>query len=125
MGIQQQIQQATINALEQLYGKSFTTKDFQINKTKPEFEGNYTIVLFSLLNLQFAKKIKANAECMFGIQNLLNFLPKDPIMRPFDPFDKAVDDPVVNPFGYTFDPSYNYAPMMKRRVVIGLRWTFN
>lgn len=49
MGIQQQIQQATINALEQLYGKSFTTKDFQINKTKPEFEGNYTIVLFSLL----------------------------------------------------------------------------
>lgn len=49
MGIQQQIQQATINALEQLYGKSFTTKDFQINKTKPEFEGDYTIVLFSLL----------------------------------------------------------------------------
>lgn len=48
-GIQQQIQQATIHALEQLYGKTFTTKDFQINKTKPEFEGDYTIVLFSLL----------------------------------------------------------------------------
>lgn len=49
MGIQQQIQTATINALEQLYGKTFTAKDFQINKTKPEFEGDYTIVLFSLL----------------------------------------------------------------------------
>ncbi|NCU06073.1 MAG: arginine--tRNA ligase [Chitinophagaceae bacterium] len=49
MAIQQQIQQAAINSLEQLYGKTFTTKDFQINKTKPEFEGDYTIVLFSLL----------------------------------------------------------------------------
>ncbi|HLP37332.1 arginine--tRNA ligase [Lacibacter sp.] len=49
MAIQQQIQQAAINSLEQLYGKAFTAKDFQINKTKPEFEGAYTIVLFSLL----------------------------------------------------------------------------
>lgn len=49
MAIQQQIQQAAIKALEDLYGKTFTAKDFQINKTKPEFEGDYTIVLFSLL----------------------------------------------------------------------------
>lgn len=49
MNIQQQIQQAAIKALENLYGKTFTAKDFQINKTKPEFEGDYTIVLFSLL----------------------------------------------------------------------------
>lgn len=49
MAIQQQIQQAAINSLEKLYGKTFTAKDFQINKTKPEFTGDYTIVLFSLL----------------------------------------------------------------------------
>ena len=49
MAIQQQIQQAAIESLEKLYGKTFTAKDFQINKTKPEFEGDYTIVLFSLL----------------------------------------------------------------------------
>jgi arginyl-tRNA synthetase len=49
MAIQQQIQQAAIESLEKLYSKSFTPKDFQINKTKPEFEGDYTIVLFSLL----------------------------------------------------------------------------
>ncbi|MEJ8816306.1 arginine--tRNA ligase [Lacibacter sp. H407] len=49
MAIQQQIQQAAIKSLEQLYGKTFTAKDFQINKTKPEFEGDYTVVLFSLL----------------------------------------------------------------------------
>ena len=49
MAIQQQIQKAAIESLEKLYGKSFSAKDFQINKTKPEFEGDYTIVLFSLL----------------------------------------------------------------------------
>jgi arginyl-tRNA synthetase len=49
MAIQQQIQQAAIKSLEQLYGKTFTATDFQINKTKPEFEGDYTVVLFSLL----------------------------------------------------------------------------
>lgn len=49
MAIQQQIQEAAIKSLEQLYGKTFTTGDFQINKTKPEFEGDYTVVLFSLL----------------------------------------------------------------------------
>jgi arginyl-tRNA synthetase len=49
MAIQQQIQQAAIRSLEQLYGKVFTANDFQINKTKAEFEGDYTVVLFSLL----------------------------------------------------------------------------
>ncbi len=49
MAIQQQVQQAAIESLDKLYSKTFTAKDFQINKTKPEFEGDYTIVLFSLL----------------------------------------------------------------------------
>ncbi|HMO32482.1 MAG TPA: arginine--tRNA ligase [Lacibacter sp.] len=49
MGIQEQIRQATIRSVEQLYGKTISGSDFQINRTKPEFEGDYTIVLFSLL----------------------------------------------------------------------------
>ena len=49
MVIQELIQEAAIKSLEQLYGKTFTANDFQINKTKPEFEGDYTVVLFSLL----------------------------------------------------------------------------
>ena len=43
------IQAAAIESLEELYGYQFTDKDFQVNETKPEFEGDYTIVLFSLL----------------------------------------------------------------------------
>jgi arginyl-tRNA synthetase len=43
------IQQQVITALSTIYNQPFTEKDFQINQTKPEFEGDYTIVLFSLV----------------------------------------------------------------------------
>ena len=49
MSIVQQLQQAVVKSLNNLYNQSFTNKDFQINLTKPEFEGDYTVVLFSLL----------------------------------------------------------------------------
>jgi arginyl-tRNA synthetase len=45
------IQSAAIGSLSELYGQDFTEKDFQINETKPEFEGDYTIVLFALIKL--------------------------------------------------------------------------
>ena len=38
-----------IAALSALYNQPFSEKDFQINLTKPEFEGDYTVVLFSLV----------------------------------------------------------------------------
>jgi outer membrane receptor for ferrienterochelin and colicins len=44
-------------------------------------------------------------------------------MRPFDPFDKNVNDPVNNPYGYTFDPSYNYASMQGIRGFFGIRYS--
>ncbi len=43
------IQAATIEGLGELYSQEFSEKDFQVNETKPEFTGDYTIVLFSLL----------------------------------------------------------------------------
>jgi arginyl-tRNA synthetase len=49
MSIVKQIQQAAIQSLNELFNQSFTDKDFQLNQTKPEFEGDYTIVLFSLV----------------------------------------------------------------------------
>ena len=49
MSIVKQIQQAAIHSLNELFNQSFTNKDFQLNQTKPEFEGDYTIVLFSLV----------------------------------------------------------------------------
>ncbi len=49
MLIVEQLQKSTIESLTALFGQAFTEKDFQVNQTKPEFEGDYTVVLFSLL----------------------------------------------------------------------------
>ena len=80
---------------------------------------------YSILNLQVTHKLGDRLELVAGVQNLLDFLPRDPIMRPFDPFDRHVDDPVTNPYGYTFDPSYNYAPMVGRRFHLGINARFH
>ncbi|MEO6406959.1 MAG: arginine--tRNA ligase [Ferruginibacter sp.] len=49
MSIVEQLQEAVITSLSHLYKKEFSVADFQVSQTKPEFEGDYTIVLFSLL----------------------------------------------------------------------------
>ncbi len=49
MLIVEEIKSSVCKTLESLYGKGFTENDFQINLTKPEFVGDYTVVLFALL----------------------------------------------------------------------------
>lgn len=75
---------------------------------------------FTLQNIQVTKKFKNNLEIYGGVKNLFDFIPDNPILRPFDPFDKNIS--VNNPYGYTFDPSYNYAPVQGRRFFIGIRY---
>lgn len=77
-----------------------------------------------LMNIQATKKFNFGLEVYAGIKNLLNFMPKDPLMRPFDPFDKTANDTQTNPNGYVFDTSYNYAPMQGIRGFVGLRYMF-
>lgn len=77
---------------------------------------------FTLMNLQVSGKLGGSCEMYVSVKNILNFMPRDPILRPEDPFDKRVNDPVNNPSGYTFDPSYNYAPLMQRRLLVGFRY---
>lgn len=76
---------------------------------------------FTLANLQLTQRIGKKVEVYGGVKNLLNFMPENPILRPEDPFDKRVSDSVNNPNGYTFDPSYNYAPLSGRRMFLGVR----
>ncbi len=79
------IQEAVVKSLEELYGRQFSEKDFQINETKPEFEGDYSIVLFALVkNLQVAPDvlaknlgdhlIKNNPELLSGYNVIKAFL---------------------------------------------------
>lgn len=87
---------------------------------------------FSIHNIQVTWKPRRKSsdgskpsddfEIYFGVKNLFNFYPReDVILRPHDPFDKRADDPVDNPNGYTFDPSYNYAPVQGVRGFVGVR----
>ncbi|MES2620490.1 MAG: TonB-dependent receptor [Bacteroidota bacterium] len=78
---------------------------------------------YCIMNIQFTKQLPKNFELYAGVKNLLNFIPKNPILRPFDPFNKTVE--VDNPNGYIFDPSYNYAPVQGVKGFVGVRWTMN
>lgn len=49
MSIIELVQQHAIESLKALFNGDFTEKDFQVNQTKPEFRGDYTVVLFSLV----------------------------------------------------------------------------
>lgn len=87
------------------------------NDYRPEYSPFY-----NLANIQVSKSFKSGFEVYAGIKNLFNFTPKDPLMRPFDPFDKNVDDPISNPNRYTFDTTYGYAPMQKIRGFLGVKY---
>ena len=49
MSIVEILQKSTVQSLNALFDQAFIQKDFQVNQTKPEFEGDYTVVLFSLV----------------------------------------------------------------------------
>jgi outer membrane receptor for ferrienterochelin and colicins len=78
---------------------------------------------YALLNVQLKHRISERVECYGGVKNLLDFVPDDPLMRPFDPFDREVNEPISNPNGYSFDTSYMYAPMQGARGFLGIRFT--
>ena len=73
MGIVTQVQDAVSRELKFLYNAAFESTEIQINETKPEFEGEYTVVLFALL-----KPLKKSPDALgneLGTR-LLNTYPK-------------------------------------------------
>ena len=86
---------------------------------------------FGLLNVQVSKSFN-NLEVYAGVKNLLNFIPKNPLLHPDDPFDRpggkyfdanGAPRPDTNPNGYTFDTTYNYAQLQGAKMQVGIRWT--
>lgn len=87
---------------------------------------------FGLVNLQVTKSFGNRWEIYGGVKNLLNFIPSNPLLHPDDPFDRAGGPyfdtsgnprPDTNPYGYTFDTSYNYAPVQGIKGFLGVRFT--
>src|SRR5690348_3254006 len=57
MSIVSEIKPLVAKALKELYDQDITPSDLTINSTKPEFEGDYTLVMFS-----FVKQLKKAPE---------------------------------------------------------------
>lgn len=57
MSIARQVKIYVAEAIQQLYGSTFNEADLTVNVTKPEFEGDYTLVMFS-----FIKQLKKSPE---------------------------------------------------------------
>lgn len=59
MSVVAQIKSAAAKAINSLYQVSLTDNDILVNATKPEFEGDYTVVLFA-----FIKQLKKSPEAL-------------------------------------------------------------
>jgi arginyl-tRNA synthetase len=59
MSIVKTIQQSVTESLAALFGQPFAATDFQVNKTLDDFEGDYTVVLFSLV-----KKLRQSPDAL-------------------------------------------------------------
>lgn len=59
MSVVKQIKEAASQALNQLYGMDIEAGNILVNETKPEFEGDYTLVMFS-----FIKQLKKSPEAL-------------------------------------------------------------
>lgn len=85
------------------------------NDPRPEYSPWYALV-----NVQARHRFSDRFEVYGGVRNLLDFVPENPLLRPFDPFDRTVNDPVGNPYGHSFDASYMYAPLQGVRGFMGI-----
>ncbi len=108
--------QISIDYTGNLYGPMrlpLLENDFRPEYSKP----------FSIQNIKISKAFNKGFEAYFGARNILNFTPPDySILRPHDPFDRLVDDPVDNPNGYSFDPTYIYTSFQGITFFVGLRY---
>jgi arginyl-tRNA synthetase len=97
MSIVQETRQAAIRAITELYSVTPEESGIQINQTKPEFEGNYTVVLFALikqlrkspeqLGKEIGEKMVADNPGLFTafnvIKGFLNLTVSDALLHQF------------------------------------------
>ena len=84
MTIEQQIINAALAAVKELYGQEVPEKMVQLQKTKKEFEGNLTLVVFPFLNIsrkkpdetarEIGEYIKQNCEAIADFNAVGGFL---------------------------------------------------
>ncbi len=76
---------------------------------------------YSIQNIQLTKKFKNGLEIYTGLKNIFNFIQKDPLLRPFDPFNRQTN--IDNPNNYVFDNTYGFTSTQGIKGFAGLRYT--
>ncbi|MCK7531394.1 MAG: hypothetical protein MZV63_10340 [Marinilabiliales bacterium] len=71
MFIEQEIVSQTVIGVEKLYHQRIGTETIQVEKTNPEFEGDYTLVVFPLL--RYSKKSPQITAEELGAYLISNF----------------------------------------------------
>ncbi len=84
MNIESKIAESVIKGLKQLYGQEVPTSQVQLQKTKKEFEGHLTLVVFPFLKLskkkpedtaqEIGEYLKANDPAIFAFNVIKGFL---------------------------------------------------
>jgi arginyl-tRNA synthetase len=84
MSIVVNIQQKVTAALSAIYTQAFSEKDFQINLTKPEFTGDYTVVMFALVkSLKLSPDVIGNQLGEYLTLNYPDFFTRFNIIKGF------------------------------------------
>jgi arginyl-tRNA synthetase len=81
MSLVQKIKEACAKTIEEIYKVPIFADDILLNQTKPEFEGNYTVVLFALvkqlrkspeqLGKEIGDHLTSNNETLFSSYNVI------------------------------------------------------
>lgn len=64
MGLVENIKQAAVNAIKDIFQHDFPERDMLVNVTKPEFEGDYTVVVFPFT--RFSRKSPEDTGKLIG-----------------------------------------------------------
>ncbi|MFN8288471.1 MAG: TonB-dependent receptor [Chitinophagales bacterium] len=76
--------------------------------------------VYTIQNIQLTKKFSNGLEIYLGLKNFFNFIQKDPILRPFDPYNRFIL--VDNPNNYRFDTTYGFTSTQGIKAFAGLRY---
>jgi arginyl-tRNA synthetase len=113
------IRGAVQRSLFELFDKEFTENDFQINETKPEFEGDYTIVLFALVkSLKTAPETLGKNLGEHLMKNYAGFLGSYNIIKGF--LNLSISDYALHTFlarNYN-NEAYGKKPKLPLRVMV-------
>lgn len=113
------IKEKAIEALSALYQTTFSEKDFQVNTTKPEFTGDYTIVLFSLIKpLKVSPDTLGNQLGQYLLENHPYLFTQYNIIKGFLNLEinSAVLLSLLNK--HYHDTCYGKAPMNGKKVMV-------